>query len=184
MTTTYHDTRDIETAARLAGSHFFDPDTMRFFRSRVGERVYNGRFFVTSEQNDHGGIRSPEPRRYTVRVVIPAGRGLRFDIDDCGGFQAFASSAAANSAAERIAAGPFTVRHDPYPDTPASRSEQAPAPGHYEWRCYSGDVPIGTRNTRYAARRIRADLERAVQRANGPRRMHSGDPAPDRRVRA
>lgn len=53
-----------------AGLHYFDPDTMRFFKSRVSSTVYQGPggvFFVTSEKPPHG------PRRYTPRMFLPNG---------------------------------------------------------------------------------------------------------------
>lgn len=55
---------------RQTGSHFFDKDTMRFFRSRVDYHVYagvDGWYFVTSEKHvsHYSGIN--EPRLYTVR---------------------------------------------------------------------------------------------------------------------
>lgn len=154
----YRDTDEIRTAARNMGSHFFDADTMRFFRSRVGANVYGGRFFVTSEQGPH----DDSPRSYTVRVVIPAARGRRFDIDEAGAFQEHASSAAANRAAERAARGPFTVRHDPYDTKPEG---EPPNPRHFEWRVFTGETPVGNRMTRRAAQSIRADLERAARAA-------------------
>jgi hypothetical protein len=149
----FYSVADIEREARYAGSHFFDRDTMRFFGSRVLDGTYAGRLFVTSEKGPH----DDSPRLYTVRVIIPAGRGRRFSIEDVGGFQAFTSSAAAHRAAATAARGPFTVRHDPYPDSPHT------GPRHFAWRCYAGDLAIGSRNTRAAARAIRADLERAAR---------------------
>ena len=62
------------------GFHWFEPDTMRFFRSRVGDTLYKGRYFVSSEQGPN------MPRRWTVRVALPDGR-----IRDVGGFQRFSS---------------------------------------------------------------------------------------------
>jgi hypothetical protein len=62
--------RSIEQVKRAnvaLGHHFFDPDTLRFFRSRVGSTVYGGRWFVTSEQGP-GDV-----RRYTVREAMPDG---------------------------------------------------------------------------------------------------------------
>ncbi len=59
---------DIKTAMRVRGSHWFDPDTMRFFKTRVLETVYQGEggiYFVTSERGPHG------PRKFTVRQFNP-----------------------------------------------------------------------------------------------------------------
>lgn len=157
----YRDTDDVKLAARNMGSHFFDPDTMRFFGSRIGSAVYGGRFFVTSEQREWN-----TPRRYTVRVVTPAGRGRSFDITDAGGFHSIDSGAAARRLAEQLARGPFTVRNDPYPDViEREGADRTPNPRHYEWRVYSGETPIGNRTTRHSARLMRADLERAARAA-------------------
>jgi hypothetical protein len=54
----------IKDANAAAGYYFFEASTMRFFRSRVSETVYEGPggvYFVTGEKVP---IR---PRRYTVR---------------------------------------------------------------------------------------------------------------------
>ena len=51
--------------------HWFDRDTLRFFRSRISEEVYQGPggvFFVSSEQFTSGNY--SEPRRYTVRRFV------------------------------------------------------------------------------------------------------------------
>lgn len=59
----------IKDDAKEKGSHFFDRDTMRFFRSRVSSNVYNGLggiYFVTSEQ-----FSSTSRRGYTVRKYEP-----------------------------------------------------------------------------------------------------------------
>jgi hypothetical protein len=58
----------IKEHMRAAGSHWFDPDTMRFFGTRVEPTVYQGRggvYFVTSEQPPHG------KRAWTVRQFDP-----------------------------------------------------------------------------------------------------------------
>jgi len=58
----------IKDAVRAAGSHWFDPDTMKFFGTRVLSEVYQGPggiYFVTS---DHTFDRQ---RRYTVRSFNP-----------------------------------------------------------------------------------------------------------------
>ena len=71
--------------------HFFDPDTLRFFKSRVGDKVYGGSMFITSERGPHG------PRAYSVRRVTKGGR-----IDTVGSFQGYSSKAQAERAIARI----------------------------------------------------------------------------------
>jgi len=63
----YTDVDQIKAANARAGRHFFEASTMRFFRSRVLEGVYGGRYFVTSEKPPHG------PRAYTIREADPEG---------------------------------------------------------------------------------------------------------------
>lgn len=88
---------DIKTANRELGHHFFDADTMRFFRSRVESDVIGGRYFITSEQYESStGERAP--RRYTVRVAKNNG-----DVDTVGEFQAFSTKAEAVAEARRLA---------------------------------------------------------------------------------
>jgi hypothetical protein len=68
---------EVREANRRAGQHFFDPDTMRFFGSRVGSVVYpvgNRVLFVTSEQDRGPGDRAWHGERlYTVREAKPDG---------------------------------------------------------------------------------------------------------------
>lgn len=89
----YFTVEEIKRANKEAGKHFFNPSTMRFFRSRVLPGVYGCRYFVTSEQFDVG-----HPRLYTVRVVNPDG-----SIDDASEFQEFKTSKAARNAARALA---------------------------------------------------------------------------------
>ena len=60
------------------GFHFFDKDTRRFFKSRVGGTVYGGRYFITSEEltlfDDLYDDPRDEPRRWTVRRAKSDGR--------------------------------------------------------------------------------------------------------------
>lgn len=68
-----HTVSDIEAVADHAGSYFFKPDTMRFFKSRIlsgiialdgHKSVPGARFlFVTSE------VYGDNPRHYTVRMA-------------------------------------------------------------------------------------------------------------------
>lgn len=72
-------TAQIERASQRAGSHFFDRDTMRFFRSRVLPQVFHGKggvYFVTSEKGPNN------VRRFTVRKFDPK----TADIDTLGEF--------------------------------------------------------------------------------------------------
>jgi hypothetical protein len=68
----------IDTYKRRTSGHFFDADTMRFFKSRVSSTVYtldNGYVFVTSERDEahywsySAGqyINHDSGRKYTVR---------------------------------------------------------------------------------------------------------------------
>ena len=66
---------DIKIINKQTGHYFFSPDTMRFFRSRVGDTVYQGAggvFFVTSEQFvSYYPEYYAAPRKYTVRQFFP-----------------------------------------------------------------------------------------------------------------
>lgn len=102
---------DIRRASHDAGSHFFDPDTMRGFGSRLLEPVYlaagGGRsYFVTSERDRPfdsfpgawGGA-----RRYTVRVIAWAGAQTIDEPTGGAGFGGYASRSGAVNAARRFA---------------------------------------------------------------------------------
>ena len=91
----FRDINEVVDDNKAAGQHFFSPDTMRFFGSRVGKRLYGGMYFVTSEKLPHSG----EARRYTVRRALPDG-----GIVTVGEFQQFATSADAVRAIKGILA--------------------------------------------------------------------------------
>ena len=78
---------EIKTNNKQAGMHFFTPEPMRFFRSRVGKTVYGERLFITSEQ--FVSSTRTAKRRYTVRMAIKGG-GIR----DIGPFNTCTRSAA------------------------------------------------------------------------------------------
>ncbi len=66
---------------RQPDGHWFDRDTLRFFRSRIGQQhaLADGRWlFITSEQGP------TNVRNYSVRVMAVDG-----DIDTVGEFQAY-----------------------------------------------------------------------------------------------
>ena len=76
--------RDIKRMNKNSGLHWFSPDTMRFFRSRVGDKVYQGNggvYFISSEQFVGSDGRSGE-RMYTVRKFDP----VTASIDTVGDF--------------------------------------------------------------------------------------------------
>ncbi len=82
----------LKRMAAGVGSHWFDPDTLRFFKSRVSREAYQGAdgrwYFVSSEQ-------APQASRlYSVRAVDDGWA----NIESYGGFQAFETRAQAYSA--------------------------------------------------------------------------------------
>lgn len=105
---------DIKTAVRVRGSHWFDPDTMRFFKTRVLEGVYQGEggiYFVTSERGPN------ELRRYSVRKFAPE----TADISTVGDFNTMTRNAAIKLAKESAGPG-LTAAMDEY--KPVSVAEQ------------------------------------------------------------
>lgn len=94
-----HTLSQIKYAASTGASpHWFSSDSMRFFNSRVSERVYpvpGGAYFVTSERYDRYDNRYP--RAYTVRHC-----DLEGSIHTVGEFQQYETSAQAHCAAQRL----------------------------------------------------------------------------------
>ena len=83
--------------AEACGSHFFDADTMRFFKSRIldGVTIHDGRaYFVTSERFDAG-----TPRRYSARYMVA---GAHFF--EVGEFQEYATARQARQAIAEVTA--------------------------------------------------------------------------------
>lgn len=81
---------------RNTKGHWFDKDTMRFFRSRLSDRLHFGAesiYFVSSEQGPSG------VRLYSVRKYTPSSG----EIDTVGDFQQYKTSSSAQRAAERAA---------------------------------------------------------------------------------
>ena len=86
--------------AMVAGTtHWFDAGTMRFFRSRVARRAYQGPHaltFVSSERYDDA-----TPRLYTVRCIVQREDG--WHVATVGEFQAYATRREADRAARQYA---------------------------------------------------------------------------------
>lgn len=85
----YNSISDIKQANKELGHSFFSPDAMEFFGSKVLPTVYDGRFFITSEQDNF----SNGARKYTVREAKSDG-----SIDTIGNFQQFATAKQAQKA--------------------------------------------------------------------------------------
>lgn len=81
---------DLKALNRENGFHFFDRDTMRFFRSRIESGIIAGNRFITSEQ-----FNDDTARKFTVRQFDNQGR-----ISEVGEFQQHATRAAAVAAAK------------------------------------------------------------------------------------
>ena len=97
--TTFANMSEVRAANHAAGQHWFSPETMRFFRSRIGKTLYGGRYFVSSEQYDYDA-----PRLYTVREVLPDG-----SINTVGDFQGYATSADARRAIRKLLSEPVAA---------------------------------------------------------------------------
>jgi hypothetical protein len=79
---------DVKQANERLGHHWFSPETLRFFSSRIGRTLYGGRYFITSEQYDHNA-----PRRYSIREASPDG-----SVRTIGKFQQYATNREAQKA--------------------------------------------------------------------------------------
>lgn len=91
----FNSVAEVKAKNKASGFYFFAPDTIRFFRSKVGSTIYAGRFFITSEQ----GPTESDQRRWTVRIACDDGR-----IKDLGEFQGYDSHSAAARAIARFVA--------------------------------------------------------------------------------
>ncbi len=60
---------DVRAKNKEIGHHFFDRDTMKYWGSKVESALYRGTFFITSEK----GRLPTEPRKFTIRRVLPTG---------------------------------------------------------------------------------------------------------------
>lgn len=79
----FRDVDEIKTAVSVAGAHFFSPNAMKYFKSKVLDNVYSGQVFVTSERYGE------ESRSYTVRMCLHNGH-----IDTLGDFNKMTKNAA------------------------------------------------------------------------------------------
>lgn len=102
MANPFYTLDQIKEANARAGGHWFEPGALRFFASRISDRVHcgpGGIFFVSSEQ--FRSSRGNGPRLYSVREFHPdTGR-----VETVGEFQAYKSGRAAHAAAAEMARG-------------------------------------------------------------------------------
>jgi hypothetical protein len=81
---------DIKKKNASTGNHWFSKDTIRFFNSIVYDKVYNGCFFITSE--DFFGN-----RKFTIRKALENG-----GIDSVSAFGAYETYNEACAAIEEL----------------------------------------------------------------------------------
>jgi hypothetical protein len=89
----------IKAANKAAGLFWFEPETLRFFQSRIGARAHQGPggiYFVTSER--FTSPRGNGPRLFSVRRFHVDG-----SIDTVGKFQGYKTAKQAASAAATFA---------------------------------------------------------------------------------
>jgi hypothetical protein len=72
--------KEAKAISKANGGHFFDPQAMRFFNSKIESELIEGRYFITSERYD-----LESPKLYTIRRISNRGQIL----DDLGEFQEF-----------------------------------------------------------------------------------------------
>jgi len=82
--------------------YWFGPGPMGFFSSRLHEKVYSGRYFITSEQYEATDYAKSQgstdgPRRWSIRICKPSG-----EIDTVGVHMGFESLQQAETAVEEL----------------------------------------------------------------------------------
>lgn len=82
---------EIKDANKRLGHHFFTPNALKFFKSRIGETIYHGKYFITSEK------RNDALRLYTIREAKENG-----SVKTVGDFQQYRTSAAAITAVKKL----------------------------------------------------------------------------------
>ena len=69
---------EVKEANKKEGHHFFSKDTMNFFNSKIESKLYQDKYFITSEKYDNG------PRLYSIRkgqesgIICTVGNFQRF----------------------------------------------------------------------------------------------------------
>lgn len=103
---THVDIDELRELVTRSGSHFFDRDTLRYFKSRIDCYTFtapDGWYFVTSEKHEIAFSRICEPRLYTVRclrIVTKEDGTNDLALVELERFQAFTSLDSARRAAQ------------------------------------------------------------------------------------
>lgn len=89
---------DIKRNCEFSGNKFFDRSNMRFFNSRILEKVYSAGgkdlYFITSEQYSNWSTGETYPRLYTIRKYIYKDNSIK----TIGEFQQYETSTKAKKA--------------------------------------------------------------------------------------
>lgn len=97
---TTDDLRNLAQAHNVMGDvHFFNPNSMRFFNSRVSKEIHKGRFFITSEKGPDN-VRKYTVRQYEITTANRESDGREMTnlrITDASDFQQFATLSQARS---------------------------------------------------------------------------------------
>lgn len=91
-------TSELAQEATRLGSHWFAPNTMRFFKSRVSRQVFAGKYFISSE--DTSMPYYPDVRKYSIRAFrIEEDRLI---IDTIGEFRQYSTRSQAVAALQKL----------------------------------------------------------------------------------
>ncbi len=88
---TYANLNAVVKANDEAGGHWFEADTMEFFKARLETDLIGGRYFITSERGPYG------PRAFSVRMA-----DKKAHIQTVGDFMAYKTLKDAKAALEEV----------------------------------------------------------------------------------
>lgn len=69
---------ELRREVTASGSHYFSPDTMRYFKCRIDDTLYQQRFFIQSDLRPCDGGRE---RVYRVGWVVQHDEGRRLSVE-------------------------------------------------------------------------------------------------------
>lgn len=134
------------------GKHWFDADTMGFFKTRIPSiptatgGLVAGRFFVTTEKPPHGD------RFASIRCALDDG-----SVETVGELGEYTTPRAAIAGLYAALDEGASVAHDPYEDV-----KEPDNPEWFNWRPMIGELPIGVRTTKAKAEEIAAQVAQGL----------------------